>query len=219
MENADVTPMEGLTWEEQGNLILFKNVVEAGRSSGLWAVVGYTAVGGRWPGVIVQSKGRLYQLKGAISQGQITAYNHPVKRPNGSCVTARDVRELGEALPEPAQASLFARKPDAIARDLSRRVVNNAVWASFIDRMAATAKADKEYADQTVESLNLASRELRGREAEKSELAAREVNAGWCNVTAAGKTLSLQANGLTHSQFKSLVTALRWCGAAPAAPK
>jgi hypothetical protein len=169
--------------------------------------------------VIVQSKGRLYQLQGALSQGQITAYNHPVKRPNGSCVTAWDVRERGEALPEHAQASLHARKPDAIARDLSRRVVNNAAWASFIDRMTATAKADKEYAAQTVASLNLASRELSGRDADESELAARAVNVGWCHVTAAGKTLSLQASGLTHSQFRSLVTALRWCGAAPAAPK
>jgi hypothetical protein len=219
MENADATPVGKLTWEEQSNLIRFKDVVEAGRAAGLWDVVGHTAVGGRWPGVIVQNNGRLFRLKGELSQGKITADAHPVKRPNGSYVTAWDVLERGETLPKPAHTSLCARTSEAIARDLARRVVHNATWASFIDRMTGRAKADKEYADQTAESLHMASRELRGRDANEVELAARAVNLGCCRVTAAGKTLSLQADGLTASQFRALVTALRWCGAIPAAPK
>ncbi len=220
MENADVTPKTpGLTWEEQSNLIRFKDVVEAGRSSGLWAVVGYTAVGGRWPGVIVRHNGRLFQIKGALSQGTITASGHPVKRPNGAYVTAWDVLERGEAPPKHAQASLHARAPADNARNLARRVVHNATWAYFIDRMTGTAAADKEYADQTAASLHLASRELRGRDANEVELDARAVNSGQCRVSAAGETLSLHADGLTALQFVALVTALRECGAAGAALK
>lgn len=217
MENADVTPMKGLTCIEASNLLVFKGVVEAGQTAGLWDVVGHTGVGGRWPGVIVQHNNRLFQIKGALSQGKITASGHPVKRPNGSYVTAWEVLERGETAPQHAQASLYARSTKTIALDLARRVVHNAKWASVIDRMMEKATAAKKYADQTAASLRLASRVLKGRDANESELAARSIGAGWCSVAATGETLSLHTYGLTPTQFEAIVATLRECGAAPTA--
>lgn len=79
--------------------------------------------------------------------------------------------------------------------------------------------ATKKYADQTKESLHMASRELQNRNANASELAARSIGVGWCSVAAAGSTLSLHVDDLTPSQFRALVDTLRWCGKTHCAEK
>lgn len=122
-----------------------RRVAEAGARMGLWTVAEVGGGDGWSARATVERDGMKFALWAHLDDGTVSAYPAAVRDAGGRNIIPRDVLPPGVAAPSEPRASLD-RGPEAVARDLSRRCVNNAEWRAVVGKMMARREASYAYA-------------------------------------------------------------------------